>query len=170
MGDHHEERLKDSVKIKGGRSGRMKVHLDEPEAALLRSLVSEMQTLLEADIPNEDAVKARLFPRAYETDEDERSFRDLTADDLEKVKLETLREVQDALGVSGAAHVELGPDDVGSWLRLLTDLRLAIGVRLDVTEDTMAAEIDPDDPNTPALTVLHWLGYLQGSILERIEG
>lgn len=158
------------MKIKGGRSGRVKVHLEDPEASLLRNLVSEMRTLLEADIPHEDAVKARLFPRAYETDEEERGFRDLTADDLEKVKLETLREVQDALGDSGAAHIDLGPDDVGSWLRLLTDLRLAIGVRLDVTEETMGSEIDPDDPNAPALSVLHWLGYLQGSILERLEG
>jgi hypothetical protein len=158
------------VKIKGGRSGHVKVHLDEPEAALLRSLVSEMQTLLEADVPDEDEVKARLFPRAYETDDDERGFRDLTASDLETAKLETLREVRDALGVSGAATVDLGPDEVGSWLRLLTDLRLAIGVRLDVTEETMASELDADDPNAPALSVLHWLGWLQGSILERIGG
>ncbi len=148
----------------------MTVELDEPEAMLLRSLISEMQMLLEADVPAGDPVKQRLFPRAYENDEHERGFRELTAGDLETAKLETLREVRDALGHSGAARVEVGPDEVGSWLRLLTDLRLAIGVRLDVTEETMAAEIDPDDPNAPALSVLHWLGWVQGSILERIEG
>ena len=158
------------MKVKGGRGGRVRLQLDEPEASLLRNLVSEMQMLLEADVPDEDAVKTRLFPRAYENDENERGFRDLTASDLEKAKLDTLREVRDAIGISGDVEVELGPDDVGSWLRLLTDLRLAIGVRLDVTEETMEAEIDPDDPNASAMSVLHWLGWLQGSILERLEG
>ena len=145
------------------------MQLDEAEAELLRSLVTEMQMMLEGDVPDSDPVKQRLFPNAYEDADDEKAFRDLIGGDLETAKLDTLRGVRDAIGTSGRADVDLGPDEVGSWLRLLTDLRLAIGVRLDVTEDTMAAEIDPDDPNAGALTVLHWLGYLQGSILERIE-
>jgi hypothetical protein len=129
-----------------------------------------MQMLLEADIPEGDAVKQRLFPRAYEADDNEETFRDLVSTDLEKVKLEAVKEVRDALGTDAAPVIQLSPDDVGTWLRLLTDLRLAIGVRLDVTEETMSEEIDPDDPNASAFAVLHWLGWLQGSILERTEG
>jgi hypothetical protein len=51
---------------------------------------------------------------------------------------------------------------------LLTDLRLAIGTRLDVTEEKMSDDIDPDDPEAAALSVLHWLGWVQGTILEAI--
>ncbi len=155
--------------VKGGRGGRVRLRLDETEAGLLRELVAEMQTMLEADISDTDPVKQRLFPQAYDDPQNEKGFRDLIGSDLENAKLDALRDVRDALGLQGATNLELGPDDVGSWLRLLTDLRLAIGVRLDVTEESMSAEIDPDDPNAPAFSVLHWLGWLQGSILERIE-
>ena len=157
------------MKIKGGRSGHVRLRLDENEAALLRSLVGEMQMLLEADIPAEDEVRQRLFPRAYEDPDNEATFRDLTASDLEKAKLEALRTVRDALGETGGRDIDLGPDAVESWLRLLTDLRLAIGVRLEVTDESMSEPIDPDDPNAGALSVLHWLGWAQGSILERLE-
>ena len=156
------------MKLKG-RGGRVRLSLDDAEASIMRELIAEMQMLLEADIPHSDEVKQRLFPTAYEDPDNEETYREMTASDLENAKLENLRVVRDALGDRGRTDVELGPDDVGSWLRLLTDLRLAIGVRLDVTEETMSAEIDPDDPNASAYAVLHWLGWLQGSILERIE-
>ena len=158
------------MKIKGGRTGILRLDLDETEAQILRSLVTEMRTLLKADIPQQDAVKQRLFPRAYEGQENEETFRDLVSSDLEKAKLDAVEQVGEALGTDGAVEIELGPDEVGTWLRLLTDLRLAIGVRLDVTEETMSEEIEPDDPNASAFAVLHWLGWVQGSILERIEG
>lgn len=158
------------MKIKASRDGTLRLSLEETEAMLLRDLTHEMQMLLEADIPKEDAIKQRLFPRAYEDEDNEGTFRDMISSDLEKVKLEAVKAVRDALGAAGAPTIQLGPDEAGTWLRLLTDLRLAIGVRLDVTEETMSEEIDPDDPNASAFAVLHWLGWLQGSILERIEG
>ena len=157
------------MKVKGGRGGAVKLSLDETEASLLRSLIGEMQMMLEADIPESDPVKQRLFPRAYEDPDNEETFRDLISGDLENAKLEALREVRESLGPAGKADVALGPEEVGSWLRLLTDLRLAIGVRLDVTEESMSARIDPDDPNGAAMSVMHWLGWVQGSILERVE-
>ena len=158
------------MKVKGGRGGRVELQLDEDDAGLLRSLVGEMLMLLEADVPDVDPVKRRLFPDAYDDPENERSFRELTGDDLQSAKREAVVAVRDTLGTAGPVDVDLGPDDVGTWLRLLTDLRLAIGVRLEVTEETMAAEIDPNDRNAGALSVLHWLGWVQGSILERIGG
>jgi hypothetical protein len=165
VGDDHEKRLK----LKGGRGGHVRLHLDDTEASLMRDLTHELQILLEADIPAEDPVKQRLFPRAYEEEDDENKFRDMIASDLENAKLQAVKEARDALGPEGSVTIELGPDEVGTWLRLLTDLRLAIGVRLDVTEETMSEEIDPDDPNASAMAVMHWLGWVQGSILERIE-
>ena len=144
--------------------------LEDAEASLLRELTREMKRLLEADVPPSDAVKQRLFPRAYEDPDNEETFRDLIAGDLQNAKSQAVQEVRDALGIEGRVDLQLGPEDVATWLRLLTDLRLAIGVRLDVTEDTMSEEIDPEHPNAPAFEVLHWLGWLQGSILERIEG
>jgi hypothetical protein len=62
----------------------------------------------------------------------------------------------------------LDEEEVDRLLALLTDIRLAIGTRLDVTEERMAAELDRDDPDAAALSVLHWLGWLQESVIAAI--
>jgi hypothetical protein len=154
--------------LSGGRDDDIRIDLTKDEAELLRSLLGEMRTLLEADIPN-DAIKARLFPRAFEDPDDEKAFEELTRGELEDTKLAAVRAVEDQLGRGGSVEISLDEDGVGTWLRLLTDLRLAIGTRLEVTEETMASEIDPADPNGPALTVLHWLGWMSEAILERAD-
>ena len=70
------------MKLKGGKGGGIRLTLDDAEASLLRELVAEMQMMLEADIPQSDAVKQRLFPTAYEDPENEETFREMTATDL----------------------------------------------------------------------------------------
>jgi hypothetical protein len=45
---------------------------------------------------------------------------------------------------------------------------LAIGTRLGIDAEMMSVEPDPSDPNTPALVILDWLGWIQGSILEEM--
>jgi hypothetical protein len=142
-------------------AGGVRVRTQGDEAELLRRLLAELQSLLEAEIPRTDPVVARILPDAYEEEEDARSYREMVDDDLRKHKLEALRVVRDTLG--GAL---LGGEQVEAWLTTLTDARLAIGTRLEVDEDRMAAELDPDDPDTPALAVLHWLGFLQEKLVQ----
>ena len=156
------------MQVGGGRSDVVHISLNEDEASLMRSLVGEMKVLLEADIPN-DAIKSRLFPPAFDDPDDEKAFEELTRTELEETKIAAVRAVEDQLGRSGGVDIDLDDDGLGTWLRLLTDLRLAIGTRLEVTEETMAAEIDPSDPNAPAISVLHWLGWMTEAILERVE-
>ena len=69
----------------------------------------------------------------------------------------------------GPLETSIPEDEVLAWLTGITDLRLAIGTRIDVTEEMMAADLDPKDPTAPALSVLHWLGWLQESILAEIS-
>lgn len=156
------------MRIKGGRDGSVHVSLEEPEADLLRGLVAEMRTLLEAGVPANDEVMKRLFPQTFEAETDERAYRELMGDQLEQAKLDALNDVAGSLGEGGKVRARLGPDQIGGWLRLLTDLRLAIGTRLGVTEDVMNDEADAAGPEATAMSVLHWLGWLQGSILDRI--
>jgi hypothetical protein len=162
VGNDEQKRLMEVHKT----SGDLSIALDRYEADLFRNLLHEMKMLLEGDIP-EDAVKKRLFPRAYEDDADEASYRELTAAELEASKLEALREVRDTVGTSGPVEASLDAGQVGAWLRLLTDLRLAIGTRLEVTEETMSKDFDESDPDAAAFAVLHWLGWMQESIIER---
>lgn len=146
----------------------VRVNLDEDEASLLREMCAEMKLLLEADIPRTDAVMQRLFPDAYEDPEDADSYRDLVGDDLHVHKLNALRAVSDRLGRSGPLESSIPDEEVDQWLSFLTDIRLAIGARLDVTEEMMSAELDPEDPNAPALSALHWLGWIQGTLLQAL--
>ncbi len=143
------------------------MRLEAHERQLLGELVAEMRLLLEADIPASDAVMERLFPQAYEEEEDERAYRELIGNELHARKLAVLGTVDQALS-SGAPEIALHGDDLDSWLAWLTDVRLAIGTRVEITEEKMGAELDPSDPEAAALSVLHWLGWMQGSILEAI--
>lgn len=148
----------------------MRIQLDPDEAHLLRELLKEMKTLLDADIPRADPVIARLFPDAYEATDDSESFREMVGDDLRSGKVEALRMVTDRVGRKGPLYSSIPNDEVDAWLTLLTDLRLAIGTRLDVTEEMMGAEPEADDPDGPAIQVLHWLGWMQESMLAALRG
>jgi hypothetical protein len=147
----------------------VRLELDRDEATLLRSLLQEMRVLLEADIPRIDPVVTRLFPDAYEDAEEADKYRTMVGDELRDNKLETIDRVEGRLGRSGAFEGEIERDEAPSWLRLLTDLRLAIGTRLGVTEEGMDAPVDPEDPDAPAWSVMHWLGWFQGSMLEAMD-
>jgi hypothetical protein len=148
--------------------GSVTIRFSEDEAELLRRLLAEMETLL-ASGSDRDPVVGRLFPRAYEKKEEEESYRSLVGDELVSAKKANLRSAGDMLGREGAAEAALSEDEAEAWLALLTDLRLAIGTRLDVTEEKMSDDIDSDDPEAAALSVLHWLGWVQGTILEAIR-
>ena len=141
--------------------GGVRVRIEGDEAELLRQLLAELQMLLEADAPREDPVVSRIFPDAFEEEEDQRAYREMVDEDLRNQKLDATRTVRDTL-----AGATLSDDQIDAWLVTLTDMRLAIGTRLGVDEERMAAELDPDDPSTASMAVLHWLGFLQESIVQ----
>ena len=58
---------------------------------------------------------------------------------------------------------------MSGWLATLTDLRLALGIRLGVDEERMGAEVDPSAPDAAAMTVLHWLGWVQEGIIHALQ-
>ncbi|MGH7855948.1 MAG: DUF2017 family protein, partial [Candidatus Binatia bacterium] len=143
--------------------------LDEFETDVLRRLTTELREVIggRASEPD-DPVAKRLFPAAYEDPADEAVYRDLVTDSLEREKLEALASVAAALP-DGAGAVRLGPQELEPWLASLTDLRLAIGTRLDVDEDVMSSPVDPQHPDASSLVVLHWLGYVQEGILRTVD-
>ncbi len=163
------------VKATGVGEGSVRLVLDETEAGILRRLIEEMRLLLGEAAPRakkskSDEVVDRLFPAAYETADEEAEYRRLVGGDLLAFKLDALTRIESALGPRGGTEVNLTAADVEPWLTTLTDLRLAIGTRLAITEDLMAEEVDPSDPNAASLSVLHWLGWLQEQLLSAHAG
>lgn len=143
---------------------------DAQERDLMHQLLGEMRTLLEADIPRVDEVTRRLFPDAFDDPDESNKFRELVGDELRSAKLAAVDAFDEQLGGAGSRGISLEPETTQGLLAVLTDLRLAIGTRLGVTEEKMQIEPDPSDPEAPAMSVLHWLGWIQESVLAEIDG
>jgi hypothetical protein len=155
-----------NIELTGSQNIRLRV--EEAEVLLLRGLLDEMRALLKGD-DRTDPVLDRLFPAAFEEPEEAAAYRDLTETELRNAKLAAIETVRSSLDGEGNLEIMLDPDDAEEWLRLLNDIRLAIGARIDVTEEKMSAEPDPADPNSPALHILHWLGWVQESMLDKLS-
>lgn len=149
--------------------------LDAIEAQVLQEVLTQV-TLLVADGDRAaDPVVARLFPDVY-PDEPEVSadLRRYTDDDLKAAKIEQAGVVLGALPRGGGV-VRLDQEQAEAWLRALTDARLALGMRLDVRDDTdveleldEAVLADPTSERVRRLSVYQFLTLLQGSLVEAL--
>ena len=146
----------------------LRASLDADERSLLLGLLDEMQALL-GEPGLSDPVSQRLFPDAYDNEKQSTAFHELVGNELRDNKIAAVRTMKERLKGRGPLETSIPEDEVLAWLTGITDLRLAIGTRLDVTEEMMSADLDPEDPSAPALSVLHWLGWLQESILAEIS-
>ncbi|MEU5213763.1 DUF2017 domain-containing protein [Streptomyces sp. NPDC020742] len=134
--------------------------------------------------PPADPVLARLFPDAYGgpdlvPDDDVRAasaeFRRYTENDLRARKradaLALIRALDTLAPTGGDAVLRLRPEECHQWLGALNDLRLAIGTRLEVTDEDDGGELLrlPDsDPRKPMVMAYLWLGGLQETLVESL--
>lgn len=188
--------------VKHRRSKRIHATFSGFEADLLRSLAAQLVELLrnEAATPGsvdpleamldfsgpttapEDPVLARLFPTAYEGDEESAAeFRRFTEGSLRDGKARAAAQLIDALEDAGLPNdlgdeeitidVELELPEAESWMRSLTDLRLALATRLGVDHDDEEywASLPDDDPRAQAHHIYDWLGYLQETLVRALS-
>ena len=147
------------------------------EAAVLSEVMLEVITLLSEGFDRGDPVVERLFPDMYPQDPAvSAELRKYTEDDLRSAKLEQAALLLDALPVEGG-EVTLDEEQAESWLRALTDVRLALGLRLSISDDTDLEEEldeavlqDPSSPRVGQLSVYAYLTYLQESLVGALSG
>ena len=161
-----------------------------PEAAIIRDLVGQVVELVVADIPAtetddlaamvgisessavpEDPVLARLLPDGYRDDPEAASdFRRFTETSLRSAKVESAQMLLQTLP-AGGGRVKLSQEQAEAWLRSLNDVRLALGVRLGVTDDFDALNDDvaADDPRHAYVQVYQWLAFLQESLVSALS-
>jgi hypothetical protein len=142
------------------------------DAQILRQSMASLAALLADDPDRNDPAVERLFPDVYPDDPVQQAeFRRLTEGELRAAKLNQARGVLVDL-VEAGPEIRLSAERAELWLRALTDVRLALGIRLGVTDDTdIEAEIDaavgrdPESPRVMQLTVYLYLTYLQESLV-----
>lgn len=134
-------------------------HVDDPLAAMVG--------ITTHDSPPEDEVLLRLLPNAYADQVDAAEFRRYTESTLRGKKYTHSISMRVTLKSSVDGVIELDHDGANDWLGAMNDIRLALGVRLKV-EQNSHEELEllaPDDPMRGVYAVYSWLGWLQESLI-----
>jgi hypothetical protein len=135
------------------RAGDYRLRLSREERMVLRELPGQLRELLETDDPS----LRRLFPPAYAEDADSESeYRRLVRGDLVAARREALAVMERTVDAE-----RLSEEELQAWLGALNDLRLVLGTRLGVTEETLVDGLDPRDPQAAELALYGYLTWLQ---------
>ena len=151
------------------RGGRVVARLDRAEAGVMGLLLDQLEQLLDADPADSsgDPVMDRLFPAGHRSDRAmAEDYRGLTEQSLREGKADDLAIVRATVPPDGG-HVRLDLDQAGAWLRTTNDLRLALGTRLEISEDSEPPAEIVDDADHQ-LAVYYWLTALQGSLVDAL--
>ena len=122
------------------------------------------------DNPPDDEVLFRLLPNAYSDDVSSAEFRRYTESTLREKKRAHAMAIRSHLINATDGEIDLDQESAKGWLGGLNDIRLALGVRLNVEENSHEnlELLKPDDPMRPVYAVYTWLGWLQDSLIQAL--
>ena len=169
-------------------TGRVVLRVDEVERGLLMSVARQVMDLVQpaeaspdqdplaaqvgwvdGDVGiSDDPAVARLLPDAYDDPDDARDFRRFTENDLRQSKMQHAMTVVEEIERSGEKVAVTSTD---SWLGLLNDARIAIGTRIQISEDNHEelAGLPDDDRRSGLFHVYDWLTFLQESLVRCMD-
>lgn len=166
--------------------GVVEVEVDEGDRDQLVSLAGQLVELIRSGQPDPadedplaamvgigtathlplDPALARLFPDAYHDDAIAAGdFRRYTEVRLREGKIANASTLSASLG--RPSPVTLDQAECSAWLASLNDLRLVLGVLLDVAEDDDVRE-RLEEPSGDGYLIYLWLTDLQGALLEAL--
>lgn len=130
--------------------------------------------------PPEDATLARLLPNFHRTDlgpvdgVDPAEAGDDSAAALRSLHEPEIIEAKRAAAAAVLAtcpphggRVNLTPEEADAWLVAINDVRLSLGVVLEIDSDT-PDELPDEDPRAGHLGVYHWLTWVQDSLVQAL--
>jgi len=118
----------------------------------------------------EDEVLRRLLPNAYADEAQSSEFRRYTEATLRGKKQAHAMSLRMHIKSSDDGIVDLDHENANAWLGALNDIRLALGVRLKVDQNSPEhlELLSPEDPMRGVYAVYRWLGWLQESLLDAL--
>jgi hypothetical protein len=146
------------------KGDRFSVRLGKRERELLVELCRQSRALLETEDPSSDPAVARLFPAAYQDD----PLRNLEYETSlggapRSGKLEALDTVERTVNAR-----MLSEEELLSWMGVVNDLRLVLGTRIDVTEESTDDDFPTGGPHHDAFQVYQFLGWLLQEMLSAL--
>jgi len=151
--------------VRRTRDGGFQLRLSANERDVLRQLPQQLRTLIESEDPATDPAVARLYPPAYQDDPIRNlEYERLAGDDLTSQRLAAIDRMASTLDAE-----RLTEDDVLAWLGVLNDLRLVLGTRLEVTEETAEDDFQAGDPRAEAFALYAYLTYVVDGIVRALS-
>ncbi len=151
-------------RVKRTRKG-FQLRFPAAEREVLRKLPGQLRELMQQDDASSDPAMKRLFPPAYLDDEEAAAeFARVVRDDLlaqRMVAIETMERTLDA--------DRLTEDELVAWLAAINDLRLVLGVRLAVTEESTVADYTGDEEAESTYAVYRYLSYVEEDVVEALS-
>lgn len=129
--------------------------------------LAQMVGITGHDSPPDDEVLLRLLPNAYADPVDASEFRRYTESDLRTKKAQHAMQVRSQMMEMENGSILLDSEGAQAWLGAINDVRLALGVRLKVDENSheRLELLSPEDPMHAVFAVYSWLGWLQESLV-----
>ncbi|MDP1720367.1 MAG: DUF2017 domain-containing protein [Candidatus Nanopelagicaceae bacterium] len=128
--------------------------------------LAEMVGITGHDSPPDDAVLLRLLPNAYADPVESAEFRRYTESTLRGKKREHAMGMRTLL-LKDNTDISLNQFGAQAWLGAINDIRLALGVRLKVEDNSYERFelLSSEDPMQAVFAVYSWLGWLQESLV-----
>jgi hypothetical protein len=140
--------------------------MSDRERDAVRTFTGQLRVLLTSENPSSDPAVARLFPPALPDDDvlGNLEYEQHHGDELLLSKLEALDTVDRTLD-----RAELTEDELLAWLGSLNSIRLVVGTRLGVTEESTEKDFVGDERDVEMFQLYGYLTWLQGWVIEALD-
>lgn len=152
-------------RVRQTRKGDFLVRLTASEREAIRGVPGMLRDLLRDGDPATDPALKRLFPPAY-ADDPERSaeFAHMVHDDLLAQRMAAVDTMERTIEAD-----RLSEDEMSAWLATINDVRLMLGVRLEVTETSTPLDFEGDD-RARSYAVYAFLSWLEEDVVSALAG
>jgi hypothetical protein len=107
----------------------------------LRGWAEDLRELVATQDPSSDASLQRLFPPAYPDDVLQNlDYEETTHDELRDARVASAETL-----IRTADETSISEEELLAWMRTCNDLRLVLGTRLDLTEETTEGDFAGDE-------------------------
>jgi hypothetical protein len=152
--------------VRRSRRGTFELRIPEQERAILRALPAQLRSLIVEGDPVDDPALRRLYPAAYLDDPlAAAEFDGLVRDELTTQRLTAIDTMARTLDAD-----RLTEEELVAWLGATNDLRLVLGVRLAVTEESEPRDFAGDPEREASFELYLYLSNLVDDAVEALSG